>query len=450
MKGSILYTTKDHTLEKREIFPSPPVPAAHRLSVSNEGTHRFLGFGVAITPSSCYELNQMEEGMRRQLLSEIYGKEGLGLSVARLCMGSSDYSPEIYSYDDVPFDTELKHFSVQKDEAYVIPMIKEILKINPDLYFFASPWSPPGWMKTGGKICGGYMRDEFVDCYADYVIKFVEAYAAHGIRISTITPQNECNTQQSGRMPACVWHPETEAKFIVLLREKCKKKGLDLNIWMYDHSFADTDRVLWQLEHCKGLKECCNGVAFHYYLSTVEQTRILAKKHPELELHFTEGGPRLNDHYDTDWCKWGVIIAKAMKVGYRSFTGWNLVLDEWGGPNVGPFLGICGGLVTFDHRTKELRYSGQYRAFSHIAPYVTPRSVIRGISAGDSFDLPVGNFPKHNIPLEGILIETPGEKSVAVIVNPNEHGIQAQIEIDGVLWYLELHGDSISTVVIDG
>lgn len=450
MKGTMLFTDKDHAFSSREVFPALPVPGAKTLNPIAEETTGFLGFGVAITPSSCYELSLMDLPQRQALLQHLYGKDGLGLSVGRLCIGSSDYSPELYSYDDVPFDTELTHFSIERDEAYVIPMIKEILKINPDLYLFASPWSPPGWMKTGGHMCGGYMREQFVDCYADYILKFIEAYAAHGIRISAITPQNEPNNQQKYKMPACVWHPETEAKFIRCLRQKCKQRHIDLKIWMYDQNFMDIPRVLWTLDNCEGVAEDCDGVAFHYYDGTVEGTKEVQQHYPRLELHFTEGGPRLNDHYDTDWCKWGIIICKALSTGYRSFTGWNLMLDECGGPNIGPFLRTCGGLVTRDSRSGELSYSGQYKAFSHIAPYITPNSKIFPIRQAAYDGWQVSKFPKYTYAVEGILIDNGDGKKVAILINPNSSGLQTQLQLDGTSWYLELLADSISTLILEG
>ena len=218
MNGVQILTDPSRALYSKEVFPALRMPGARTLEIGEFTPQAFLGFGVAITGSSCYELNRMAPDRRRELLRSIYSEEGAGLSVGRLSIGSSDYSAELYSYDDVPFDTELKHFSIARDEAYIIPMLQEILAVRPDLYLFASPWSPPGWMKTGGHLCGGYMREEFLDCYADYIIKFLEAYAAHGIKISALTPQNEPNNQQKGLMPACVWHPETEAKFMKILR----------------------------------------------------------------------------------------------------------------------------------------------------------------------------------------------------------------------------------------
>ena len=448
MQGKLIFSTKDYSHAEREVFSSLAIPGANRLLVSEKYVENFLGLGVAITPSSCYELSLMDALEREELLRHLYAKDGIGMSIGRICIASSDYSPEIYSYDDIENDTELAHFSVKRDERYIIPIIQEIIRINPDIYLFASPWSPPYWMKTGKSMCGGYMRDQYIDCYANYIIKFIKAYAEYGIKISAITPQNETNTQQSGRMPSCIWHPETEANFIKVLRKKLNQNALDVKIWMYDHNFDDVERVVWSLENIEGLKESCNGVAFHYYGGTVEQTAYVKKKYPEMELHFTEAGPRLTENYEFDFCKWGIIIAKTVQAGYQSFTGWNLMLDELGGPNVGPYIGICGGFVTLDSRSKELSYSGQYKAYSHIAPYITPESKLRYITVDDHFGLQPSSYPKQDKKIEGFLIENEDGKKTAVLVNPNHFGMQTQIEIDGVLWYIELQPESISTVEI--
>lgn len=121
-------------------------------------------------------------------------------------------------------------FFVERDEAYIIPMLKEILKLRPDLYLFASPWSPPGWMNPGRVLCGGYMRDEYVEACARYIVKYLKAYREQGISVSAPTPQNELEIHRQGRMPACLWHPETEAKFIRALRKKSDENGLKTKI----------------------------------------------------------------------------------------------------------------------------------------------------------------------------------------------------------------------------
>lgn len=446
MKGIQIFTDKNHTLAEREIFPATKVSRAYTLNIGTDANVNFKGLGVAITGSSCYNLSLMEETERHQLLKSIYSPEGLGLSVGRLSIGASDYSAELYSYDDEPFDVELKHFSVERDKKYIIPIIKEILKINPNLFLFASPWSPPGWMKTGKNMCGGYMREKYVDIYADYIIKYLKAYAEKGIKISAITPQNEPETEQKGLMPACIWHPEIEAKFIKTLRKRLDAEKLDVKIWMHDHTFTYTNRVLWILDNYKETALASDGIAFHYYDGTIEETLALRKAYPEKELHFTEGGPRLYDNYGTDWCKWGTMVSKALVCGYKSFTGWNLMLDESGGPNIGPFW--CGGLVTRNTSTGELSYSGQYKAFNHFGKYINKSSKIYPVSVGEEYNLDIAAYPNVNRKIEGVYIDNGDGKIVLVLVNPNNEKRQLQIYINDTWWYIELLPESISTVVI--
>lgn len=446
MKGIQYLTDKNHTMAEFEIFPATKLSRAYTLTIGTEANTNFRGFGVAITGSSCYNLSLMEETERTEFLKGIYSKEGLGLSVGRVSIGASDYSPELYTYDDVPFDTELKHFSVDRDKKYIIPMIKEILKINPDLLLFASPWSPPGWMKTGENIGGGYMRSKYVECYADYIVKFIKAYAENGIKISAITPQNEPETQQMGMMPTCAWHPEIEAEFIKTLRKKLDEEKLDVKIWMFDHSFSYVNRVLWVFDNDKDALDACDGVAFHYYDGTVEETLKFRRAYPNVDLHFTEGGPRLLDNYGTDWCKWSIMAAKSLSCGYKSFTGWNLMLNESGGPNIGPFW--CGGLATRNTMTGELSYSGQYKAFNHFAKFINKDSKIYPILLGEEYDLEMFSYPRVNREIEGICIDNNDGKTVLVLTNPNAEKRQVQIYLYNTWWYMELLPESVSTFVI--
>ena len=449
MKVTQYMTTQQQAFVKKPVFPSTPMGGA--LTVTAESTclsRDFLGFGVAITGSSCYLLSTMQPTQRREFLEDIYTDKGLDLSVARLSVGSSDYSAELYSYDDVENDVELKHFSIERDKAYIIPMIREILAVKPDLYLFASPWSPPGWMKTGGSMCGGYMREEFLECYADYYVRFLQEYEKCGIHISALTPQNEPETHQKGKMPACMWHPDLEAKFIRILRKKLDEQGLDVKIWMYDHNFVACDyRVRWMLDQCKGLSKACDGIAFHYYEGAIEQTHALRAAYPNLRMHFTEGGPRLYDHYSTDFCKWGIMMCKALNLNFGSFTGWNLMLDETGGPNIGPFF--CGGLVTRNSEDGPLSYSGQYRAFSHISKFMQPGATVRATCISDNTS-GMFEYPAALPPLHATLLENPDGSRIYILVNPDEKKKkQVQLNLNGTYHYVELLPDSISTVVVE-
>ena len=436
------FTDNNLDFSKRSVFVSEEMAGAVTLTpASAPSATNFLGFGIAFTDASCYLLNEMEPDARTELLKNVYTKEGLNLSVARVSIGSTDYSAELYSYCD---GGDIESFSIERDKAYKIPMIKELLAVNPDIYLFASPWSPPGWMKTGGKLCGGYMRREFIGVYADYIVKFIKAYAENGIKISAITPQNEPETSQGGKMPACIWHPEIEAEYILTLRKKLNEAGLDTKIWMYDHNFDGIDRVLWTLDNTEGLAEVCDGVAFHYYAGNIEQTNALTNKYPKLARHFTEGGPRLFDNYGTDWCKWGSMITKVLCNGYSSFTAWNLILDEMGRPNIGPYF--CGGLITQHSVTKELTFSGQYKAFRHIAPYINKASVIYPLISNEVPDV-MSQYPKQNTLLEGFLIDNATEK-VVVLVNKSDNKKQVCIKLDDTCYYVECLTDTISTIII--
>ncbi len=406
----------------------------------------FIGFGVAITGSSCYNLSLMEKADRYELLKSLYSKDGLNFQIGRLSIGASDYSAELYTYDDVENDTSLEHFSIERDKNYIIPIIKEILEINPNLTIFASPWSPPGWMKTGGSIGGGYMREKYLDCYADYIVKYVKAYETEGIKISAITPQNEPETLQAGKMPACVWHPDIEAKFISILRKKFNDNCISTQIWCYDHNFLGANRVDWCLKEYPTLKDDCDGIAFHYYDSTIEHTAFLKESYPELKLHFTEGGPRLYDNYDSDWCKWALMIIKVLNNGYSSFTGWNLMLDETGGPNVGPFF--CGGLVTRNYASGEISYSGQYKAFRHFTN-VIPTSQAYPLHF-DRDELAMFSFDRTGkLYTEGCVVENGTRNTTLVLVNPSMKKEQIQYFYVGKWWYIEMLPNTIATIVFE-
>ena len=446
---AIQYTTAERFfMRKTEVFPSD-IESSGVLKIktnANPIKEPFIGFGAALTGSSCYMLNQMEPESRQSFLKDLYTDSGLDLQVGRIPIGSCDYSAELYSYDDVKEDTDLKFFSVKKDEAYIIPMIQEVVGINPDIFWFSSPWSPPGWMKTGDSMCGGYMREKYIECYARYMVKFIEEYEKHGIKISAVTPQNEPHAEQDARYPTCIWHPETEAKFILELRKKLNEAGRNTQIWMHDHGFEKWSKILWCLKEYPELMKACGSAAFHYYDHCIEMTDILREKHPDIRFHFTEGGPRLYDNYATDWCKWGIMMAKALNRGFLSFTGWNLLLDETGGPNIGPFF--CGGLATLDSQTKELSYSGQYRALRHFSGFIKKNARIYPAKAGIQ-GMNMSGFPRNSIDVEVCAAENENGSFVIQVINANSSKAQLQYFHQNKWWYIESLPNSLSTIVFD-
>ena len=219
-------------------FTIHPYPAAPAIDVDTaRELHEFLGLGASLTDSSAWILANMAKEKRERLLRDLFTTEGCNLTALRLNMGASDYSTALYSYDDTPGDVDMREFSLKRDEAYLIPMAKAIQAMRPDVYWFAAPWSPPGWMKTSGLMIGGTLKDECRGALANYFVRYLQGYAAHGIRISAVTPQNEPFCDTRGQYPCCTYTQEMETRFVVdNLKPALKAAGLETKIWIFDHN----------------------------------------------------------------------------------------------------------------------------------------------------------------------------------------------------------------------
>jgi glucosylceramidase len=365
-----------------------------------------LGFGAAFTDAACYTFNRLDAPARQQLFHELFHPSEMGLNVCRTCIGSSDYSTEVFSYDEGEPDPEMKRFSIAHDQPYVLPMLREARKQNPDLFLFSSPWSPPGWMKAGGSMLGGSMRQHYFAPYAQYFVKFLQAYAAEGVPVQAVTVQNEVDTDQDGRMPACLWGQEYEMGFVKNhLGPALEKNGIPTKIWVLDHNYNLWGRAVAELDD-PAVRKYCNAVAFHGYVGSPDQMSQFHAACPDVSLYWTEGGPDYTaPDYATDWANWGQTFTQAMRNWCRAITGWNLALDEKGRPNIGPFP--CGGMVTIHSQTKEITKSGQYWAFTHFS-----RNVRRGAKRFDSTGVVKG--------VEHVAFENPDGQRVLVVSNSGD------------------------------
>jgi glucosylceramidase len=349
---------------------------ANVITINDASTQQsVLGFGAALTEAACVNIARMPEPQRKKLIDELFDPQQLNLTVCRLCIGSSDYATEPYSYSDTASDAEVKNFSIAHDKAAVIPTAKQALATNANLLLFASPWSPPGWMKSNNSMLGGNMQRKHMDAYANYFAKFIEAYNAEGIKLHAVTVQNEVDTDQDGKMPACAWPQEYEVDFVKFhLGPTLKEKNLATRIWIIDHNYNLWGRALASLEDPE-LRKFVDGIAWHGYLGAADKMTMVANAHPSVGAHWTEGGPDINDpKYATDWTTWSTTFTDIMRNRARSITAWNLVLDENGKPNIGPFS--CGGLVTVNSATKNVTHSGQYFALGHFSKFVKRGAVV--------------------------------------------------------------------------
>ena len=195
--------------------PSSASPGAEPLQLIPQTRYQeILGFGGAFTDAACYTFNRLSPSAREQLFHEMFHPSQIGLSVGRVCVGSSDYATKVYSFDEGEADPELTRFSIEHDREYILPILRQARVVNPDLFLFSSPWSPPGWMKFNGSMLGGSMRNHYLAAYAKYYLKFLKAYAAEQVPAQALTSQNEVDTDQDGRMPACIWPQEYEIQFV--------------------------------------------------------------------------------------------------------------------------------------------------------------------------------------------------------------------------------------------
>jgi glucosylceramidase len=323
-----------------------------------------LGFGAAFTDAACYVIHQLPEAERERLLQELFHPDQMALSVCRLCIGSSDYARNVYSYDEGDPDPELSRFSIAHDREYILPVLRQARQINPKLFLLASPWSPPGWMKDNNSMLGGTIRKRYLGAYAKYIVKFLQAYEAEDAGINAVTPQNEVDTDQDSRMPACLLPQEIEVEYVgKYLGPAIEEAGLKTKIWLLDHNYNLWGRAICELDDEK-VSKYTKSIAWHGYLGQPEWVQKVFAAHPDAEMYWTEGGPDIIDpDYLTGWAKWSKTFSGILRNGMRCITGWNLALDENGKPNVGPFP--CGGVVTVHSRTGEITRSGQYWAFAH-------------------------------------------------------------------------------------
>ena len=392
---------------------------------------QILGFGAAFTDAACYTFNRLDPSAREKLFHEIFHPSEMGMNVCRTCIGSSDYSTEMFSYDEGRPDPEMKRFSIAHDEPYVLPMLREARKQNPDLFLFSSPWSPPGWMKAGGSMLGGSMRPRYFGPYALYFVKFLQAYAAGGVPVQAVTVQNEVDTDQDGRMPACSWPQEYEMKFVAsFLGPALEKNGLSTKIWILDHNYNLWGRAVAELDDPK-VRQYCDSVAFHGYVGTPDQMTKFHEAHPDASIYWTEGGPDYTQpDYTTDWANWAQTFTQVTRNWGQSITGWNLALDEKGRPNIGPFS--CGGMVTIHSQTKAITRSGQFWAFAHFS-----RNVRRGALRIDS---------TSNIPgVEHVAFANPDGSNVLVVTNMGDATTVRVKQADKVA-ELALTPNSVSTL----
>jgi glucosylceramidase len=405
-----------------------------------EARQEMLGFGAALTDASCYVLSQMPVDKQHALMRELFAPGEMALNVCRTAIGSSDYSRTVYSFDEsADPDPELKKFSIDHDRDYILPILSAARRINPELFLFSSPWSPPGWMKSNGSMLGGAMRKPNFEPYARYFAKFLAEYKAAGVPIDAITVQNEVDTDQDGRMSACLWGQEYEIEFVKShLGPLFRKEGIATKIWILDHNYNLWGRAIDELSDA-GLNEFVDGVAWHGYVGEPSAMTRVHEAFPQKGTYWTEGGPEYTaPDYQTDWARWADTFNGIVNNWARSITAWNIALDEQGKPNVGPFS--CGGMLTVENATHKVTPSGQYWAFAHYSRHV--RRGARVIAANGVGDAAAPGAPSA---ISVAAFRNPDGGIVVVLANRGPEK-RTQLVMGSNALELNLEADSVRTL----
>lgn len=417
-----------------------------------------LGFGAAFTDAACYMLNQLHSDERAALMHELFAPGEMAMNVCRTCIGASDYSKSLYSFDESEQDDpELKHFSIDHDKAYILPALREARQLNPDLFLYSSPWSPPAWMKFNRSMLGGTIRKSNLEPYARYFEKFLEAYKAEGVEINAVTVQNEVDTTVDGRYAACQWSQEDEILFVgKYLGPLFRKAGIPAKIWVLDHNFTLWGRAIAELSDPQA-NEFIDGIAWHGYAG---EPSAIAKVHDAFPLksaYFTEGGPQREPHQSgtpfpdpmTAWARWAEWANSMIRNWTRSITMWNLALDEHGTPYIGiheegdivpgaPTIGR--GVITIDSKTREVSRSGRFWALAHYSKHVRRGArVFRTNGVAEGTSQTSGNSVSH------VGFRNPDGSYVVVLSNRGTDQ-QVQLVSGSSSLVVDLPADSVHTL----
>ncbi|GHU83646.1 glucosylceramidase [Bacteroidia bacterium] len=337
------------------------------------------GFGFALTGGSAFHLINMSQGERTKILQEMFAHNGnnVGFSYIRLSIGASDLNNFVFSYDDLKegeTDYELKKFSLSQDMKDVVPVMKEILAINPNIKILGSPWSAPAWMKTLFDVRGGKLRKECYPVYANYFIKYVQAMQKEGIIIDAITVQNE--PLNSRNTPSMYWLQADQAEFIRdHLGPAFRKNNIRTKILLFDHNTDRPDYPLAILNDPKAA-QYVDGSAFHNYRGEMSAMSQVYNARPDKNIYFTEqmaterpGSPQIN-------IVPGIkrLIIDITRNWSKNVILWNLAADPLNDPHTdNGGCSMCQGAITIDG--DKVTRNIAYYTVAHASKFVRPGSV---------------------------------------------------------------------------
>lgn len=406
------------------------------IQINTDKTYQPMeGFGFALTGGSADLINQLPLIERNDLLVELFSPEnnGIGVSFLRLTIGASDLSALPFSYADMPVgqeDNDLSGFNLFAGDIEVIPLLKDILAINPDISLIASPWSAPTWMKTNQSWIGGALSLDCYSVYADYLVKYLQMMNSHGISIRAITIQNEPLNPKNE--PSMVMSAEEQAAFIKdHLGPALRAAGLEgVELFCWDHNCDKPEYPLTVLADPKA-REFISGVAWHLYGGDISALSKVHQAYPDKKLYFTEQWVGRDGHFagDLSWHIKNVLVG-ACRNWSRVVLEWNLASDPECGPHTQGGEPNCVGALTIG---AEITRNVAYYIIAHAAKFVRPGSMRIFSSLSEA--------------LPNVAFKTPDNRIILIVLNESLERLRFNIEYQGRQAMAELRGGSVATYV---
>lgn len=393
------------------------------------------GFGGAFTEASSTTLDKMSPEKRERILKLYFDpEEGIGYNAGRVHINSCDFSLGNYTYVEEGDET-LATFSIEHDRASILPMIKEAMQYG-EIELLASPWSPPPYMKTTGMMNrGGRLKDEYYPLWAEYFKRFIEEYQKEGVKVTSVTVQNEPKAVQP--WDSCIWTAEEERDFIRdHLGPRMQDMGVKLFFW--DHN---KERVVERAKVVLGDAEAAKyvaGSAFHWYSGDhFAELEMFNRLYPDKELVFSEGCYEYSLGM-TDVVKIGERYAHDMIGNFNNhmnaFLDWNLLLDEKGGPNhVGNF---CDSPIMADTKNDEILIHTSYYYIGHFSKYVKKGAKRIGTS-------------RFSDAVEAVSFKNPDGTIVSVVLNRTDADVDFSFRLCGKLIGAKAEAHSIATYLFN-
>lgn len=343
------------------------------ITVNPNSTYQsMVGFGASFTDAAAW--NIFNSPRRNEIMSNLFNKStGIGMSFIRQPIGATDFSRSFYTYNDGVADPALSRFSIAHDNAYIIPLLQQAKQLNPQLAVMATPWSAPAWMKNNNSLIQGSLNDSRIGVYADYLVKFAQAYKAAGIPIDYMSVQNEPNFEPPG-YPGMRMSAQQQINVINTLVPKLRAAGEQARLLGYDHNWDDTN---YPQTVNNGAGGNVIGSAWHCYGGNPSGQSVVKNNQPGKDIFFTEcSGTKSGDDAATfrDTLRWqGINLAiGATRNHARSVAIWNMALDQNNGPVIGSCTNCTGVVSTIGGN---VTYNAEYYVLGHLSKFVQPGAV---------------------------------------------------------------------------